>query len=55
MKTQIPADPVSATEKYLVWGLFACFLFIMLIALLPANAFEWIGVLFGAGKPALQG
>ena len=55
MKTQIPADPVSANEKYLIWGLFACFIVIMLIALLPANAFEWIDALFGAAEPALQG
>lgn len=55
MKTQIPADPVSANEKYLVWGLFICFLFIIVIALLPPNVFEWISSLIEASEPVIQG
>ncbi len=42
MKLHIPADPVSANEKYLIWGLFACFVVIIIMALLPDATFEWI-------------
>ncbi len=55
MKTQIPADPVSSNEKYLVWGLFFCFLVIIVIALLPENVFEWMGALLESTEPVIQG
>ncbi|MFK7846062.1 MAG: hypothetical protein AB8G77_12250 [Rhodothermales bacterium] len=56
MKTQIPADPVSSNEKYLVWGLFACFIFIILMALLPDTLYEWINMLIQpATEPVIQG
>ncbi len=55
MKTQIPADPVSSNEKYLVWGLFICFVFIITVALLPENIFEWIGALLESSESVIQG
>ncbi len=55
MKTQIPADPVSSNEKYLVWGLFTCFLLIILLALLPDTLFEWITTITQDTTPVLDG
>ncbi len=56
IKTQNPADPVSSNEKYLVWGLFTCFVIIILMALLPDTLFEWMDALMQASEdPVVQG
>ena len=56
MKTQNPADPVSSNEKYLVWGLFTCFVVIILMALLPDALCDWIDALLQASEdPVVQG
>ena len=56
MKTQNPADPVSSNEKYLVWGLFTCFVVIILMALLPDALCDWIDALLQASEdPVVHG